>query len=84
MGEPLSDMLFSLYLKMLFIPPDFMKCYLERFAVQISLYSKSPLIHSALGGDSLGSAGVSDLSVLWFQARIRFSERIKPQSFVCV
>lgn len=40
---------FSLF-KDVTYPPDLMKCYLERFTVQINLYPKSPLIHSALEG----------------------------------
>lgn len=60
-----------------------MKCYLERFAVQINLY---PVCFDTLcfRGGSLGSVRVSDLNVLWFQARTRFSECIKPQLFVYV
>lgn len=37
---------FSLFKDVIY-PPDFMKCYLERFTVQISLFPKPPLIHSA-------------------------------------
>lgn len=61
-----------------------MKGYLERFAVHINLYPKSPLITLCFREGSLGSVGISDLSVLWFHVRIRFSECIKPQLLVYV
>lgn len=60
-----------------------MKCYLERFAVQINLCPKSSLIHSALE-EVPWVLQESVSSMFCGFKQVCFSECIKPQSFVCV